>query len=645
MRSVYRVSALLLSIASLALADLSLTTNLSTGQSLSLETGAIGSTGDLTFQGNSIALGGSDTAYVIGLNEGAGGFALIDQATLAAFGPVYTTTPVSGAYLSVGTLFAVHTSAGHYAKVLITAVSGSSLTVQFTTYGATGGAPAGAPAIKAIQNNYSNIGTGLPNYGIAPSTLFVIYGTGLADPTSRAVLQSSASPGIPTTLNGASISVTVNGVTTHPGIYYATAGQIAAVLPASTPTGTGTLTVTYNNVTSAPATIQVVQSALGLDTLSGQPSGTGVATDPTSGAVFGFTTSAKPGQIITLWGSGLGADPGDSDTVFSSSPHSSSVPLTMYIGGIQADVKYAGSSGYPGLVQINVVIPPNVTPGCGVPIVGVVGNIVSNTVTLPVEASGGVCVDALHGFTGTDLVAGETQSSLSTGTVAIALDTTQKQNATSFVGASFNNLTNIHYAAGAGLVSPGACIVQTSTPPAATNSYLSAGNLSITGPGGTLQIPQVSTGSTIAYALNLPAGYFPSSGGTFTVTATGSADVKPFSVTVSDPQPLVWTNQAAITSVDRSTPVTVTWTGGIPGTFVQIGGGSTIISASATFLCIAPVEAGQFTIPAYVLEASPAASGGINVINQSTPVAFPASGLASTTATVETEASISVPFK
>ena len=647
MRSWNRVLALLLSLAPLAFADLNLTPTLSTGQSVNLETGAVtASGGDLVFQGSSITFAANDGAYILG-NLGAGGFALINEATLSAVAPIYATTPITGSNLAAGIVFGVHDGAGHYAKVLIMSVSSSSLTIQFTTFGATGGVTAGAPVVKSIQNNYSNISAGLPNYGIAPSTLFVIYGSGMTDPTARAVLQSSGAPGIPTSLNGASISVTVGNMTTHPGIYYATATQIAAVLPASTPIGTGTLTVTYNGVTSAPATMQVVQSALGLDTLSGQPTGTGIATDPLSpsGALFGYTTSAKPGQIITLWGSGLGADAADSDTVFSTSPHAINVPLTIYIGGVQAQIQYAGSSGYPGVVQINVYVPSNVTPGCGVPIVGVVGTVVSNTVTLPVASNGGVCLDPIHGVDGTGLASGSTQTSLTSGTIAVAMDTTQKGAVSSFVSATFIKETNIPYLGGYGLVTAGGCLVLPSTAPQPTISYSSAGNISITGPGGTLAVPQTTSGSLITYEQNLPSGYFPATGGSFTISATGSVDVKPFSVTVSDPQPLVWTNQTAITAVDRTTPVTVTWSGGIPGTYVQIGGGSTVVSASATFLCIAPVEAGTFTIPAYVLEATPVGSGGINLINQSAPVYFPASGLGVTFAVAETESSISVPFK
>jgi len=46
-------------------------------------------------------------------------------------------------------------------------------------------------------------------------------------------------------LNGASITVVVNGVTTYPALYYTSPTQLAAVLPAATPVGTGTLTVLF----------------------------------------------------------------------------------------------------------------------------------------------------------------------------------------------------------------------------------------------------------------------------------------------------------------------------------------------------------------------------------------------------------------
>jgi uncharacterized protein (TIGR03437 family) len=120
--------------------------------------------------------------------------------------------------------------------------------------------------VTQILNNSSGTPPGLPNYGIAPSSIFIVTGTGLADPGTP-VLQSSAAPGLPFALNEASITVVVNGVTTYPALYYTSPTQLAAVLPAATPVGTGTLTVTYDGALSNAAGIQVVASAVGIDHL------------------------------------------------------------------------------------------------------------------------------------------------------------------------------------------------------------------------------------------------------------------------------------------------------------------------------------------------------------------------------------------
>jgi uncharacterized protein (TIGR03437 family) len=91
------------------------------------------------------------------------------------------------------------------------------------------------------------------------------------------VLQDTQAPGgIPLTLNGASITVVVNNVTTHPALYYTSAAQLAAVLPAATPVGTGTLTVNYRGTNSAPAPMQVVASAVGINQYNQIPTLLGV---------------------------------------------------------------------------------------------------------------------------------------------------------------------------------------------------------------------------------------------------------------------------------------------------------------------------------------------------------------------------------
>ncbi len=101
------------------------------------------------------------------------------------------------------------------------------------------------PVVNAVANNFGGVIPGLPNYGIAPATLFVIYGSALCA-SAPLVVQSSSGSGLPQTLNGMKISVTVNGVNSTPAIYYAIPTQVAAVLPSTTPAGTGTITVSYS---------------------------------------------------------------------------------------------------------------------------------------------------------------------------------------------------------------------------------------------------------------------------------------------------------------------------------------------------------------------------------------------------------------
>jgi hypothetical protein len=81
--------------------------------------------------------------------------------------------------------------------------------------------------------------------------------------------------------------------------------------------------------------------------------------------------------------------------------------------------------------------------------------------------------------------------------------------------------------------------------------------------------------------------------------------------------------------------VTVTWSGGDPDSYVSISGSSSSSAtangandgAAAVFLCYAPVGAGQFTVPSYVLLGMPAGMGTLNVINATTPAPFAAFGL------------------
>ena len=86
-------------------------------------------------------------------------------------------------------------------------------------------------------------------------------------------------------------------------------------------------------------------------------------------------------------------------------------------------------------------------------------------------------------------------------------------------------------------------------------------------------------------------------------------------------------NQAAAANVDRTQEFQVTWTGGNPGSYVYISGGSTSAArVLGSYLCLAPAVARQFTVPSYVLLSTPAGSGGV-VVQNSISSTFSAGGL------------------
>src|SRR5947207_15622260 len=127
----------------------------------------------------------------------------------------YTEATLNTAALVVGDVFAVHTVAGYYAKVLITSYTSGSLGLQYTTVRAASGG-ANAPQITAIENAATNIPPGLPNAAIAQGALFVVKGKNLGPAN---VVVASAFP-LPTSIGGTSIRITVGGTTVDAIMYY-----------------------------------------------------------------------------------------------------------------------------------------------------------------------------------------------------------------------------------------------------------------------------------------------------------------------------------------------------------------------------------------------------------------------------------------
>jgi hypothetical protein len=138
--------------------------------------------------------------------------------------------------------------------------------------------------------------------------------------------------------------------------------------------------------------------------------------------------------------------------------------------------------------------------------------------------------------------------------------------------------------------------------------------------------------------------------GRYTVSGPGGRDIGVFTATADFPStPFVWTNMLSPGPLDRGKDLTLTWTGGTPGTLVTITGTSLGNGITGTFQCTATVDSGQFTIPSYVFLSLPPtgvalAAGGIGVTN-TVPGPFTAAGLDVPTIRSSTGYSVDVLFQ
>ena len=471
-------------------------------------------------------------------------------------------------------------------------------------------AAASAPQISAILNAASYALPGLPNSGIAPGSMFVVFGTELG-PTE---LQQAGGSPFPTTLGGTSMRITVGFTAVDAIMVYTSAAQVAAILPSNTPTGIGFLAVTYQGRTSQSGAFRVMKSAPGILTQNQSGSGLALAQNfnsATDQPRNELTRSAHPGQVVTLWGTGLGPIPGD-DSV-TPVPQDLNLNLQVLVGGKLAKVRYKGRSGCcAGVDQIVFEIPLGVE-GCYVPVVVRVDDAISNFATLSVAATGDVCTD-LSGLSGADLEKLQGGGTISSGSISLYVyldcdDYNPCMYVESGSASFFRSGLILATPQRRGLPSPGSCLVFSGAgeilaglflPPVA----LDAGPvLNLSGPNGTRQLvmrspgeysEQFSTGVSQVQYLQ-PGNYVLDNG-------SGGADVGSFRAALT-------IGKAFTSVVQRSAAgVKVVFGGGNPSDFVIIQGSGLPAAngASAGFVCTERVAAGQFTIPAELLLSLPA---------------------------------------
>src|SRR5579871_4743597 len=123
---------------------------------INLDNGTIVTTGgDWQFTGTNFVPVGSTVGFGFG-PAGQQAYDGLTQAQLQNTALLFTNSPVP---VINNQVIACKTNSGNLAKLLFSAVSGTSATFKFTTYGTTGGSGGGggptAPTITSVQNNSS----------------------------------------------------------------------------------------------------------------------------------------------------------------------------------------------------------------------------------------------------------------------------------------------------------------------------------------------------------------------------------------------------------------------------------------------------------------------------------------------------------
>jgi uncharacterized protein (TIGR03437 family) len=467
---------------------------------------------------------------------------------------------------------------------------------------------AAAPALTGIYNGASWVPPSLPNSGIAKGSIFTLTGTGLGPST----LQQVQSYPLPTTqgLAGTSIQVTVGGATETCPMIYTVGTQVAAILPSATPAGAGTLTLSYQGAASSIA-IQVLAANFGTFTLNEAGSGPGVLTD-TSYNPITMINAAHPGDILILWGTGLGAVTGDETEP--PVPADLGTGVQVFVGNQPATVLYGGRSSSPGLDQINFVVPPGIVGGCKTSIAVLVEGVTGNTTTTSIAPAGQTtCGDSSGLMTAANLQTAIANGSLNMSGVEISRISTGNDNLLAYFGNfSLNNLIRSY--GGSYLPSMGSClayeiggsslVLKDPIQPA----YLDAGpDLIIAGPGGNKTVAETATGYFLSTLATAPATYIEP--GTFSVTnGSGGANVGSFNWGLTLPASVVPTNIPS--SVNRAQDLTLNWTGGSPFSVVGIYAYNGLLvtsnlSSYVYIMCKADASAGTFTIPSAILSLLP----------------------------------------
>jgi uncharacterized protein (TIGR03437 family) len=433
---------------------------------------------------------------------------------------------------------------------------------------------------------------------IAPGSI-VLIASGLAVAPETA--QFAEGFPLVTNLAGASVQITVGDKAVNAYILAVEFEWVRALVPSNTPPGDGRLIVTYNGRESAPHPIRIAERGFAIfdGTYEDDPGPSfrfpRAVQNVTVGAgtrLNSLADSARPGGLVVLWGTGLGATP--ANEAAGPAPGAMTIAgLTVFVGGRPAQIVYAGRSGCcAGMDQIIFQVPPGIE-GCSVPVwvrysedgQG------SNPVYVSISAGGGACSDP-HGL-------------LESESAALS-----KRHLRAARIHALTDAAGVEWTMDLGVAENGNRIPLGTCVQAGWDSGPFAINLVSRCDAG--QAIRIRSERVAVEALKRGDVYVGRSSGpvgpaeyVFESTSIG-ADVNSFRAAVSVPAlpSFTWTNRDSLQSASMADGVTVTWTGGDRTGFVTISGVFDSGGESwgnGGFVCLEQADRGAFTIPPTLL--------------------------------------------
>lgn len=586
----------------------------------------------------------------------------------------------TGAISNTGAVTLSFSGAGSITVGGATGTTGSTGATGSTgSTGSTGatGATGSAPAITAVQDAATYTAN------IAQGSIFVVKGTNLSPSGLGSGGVLSFGFPLPANSSGVSINFTPasGGSPTSAYLVYlynaSGTNQLAAILPSNLTPGNYNVTVTNGSVNSAPFAVSVVKSKPAMFTLDQAGDGLAIVQNYVSasetdedlyvnGTLGGSTVSpAYPGQTLIAWATGLGPITSGDNTAAPVLNVAGSSNVQVIVGGVTITPTFAGRApGLAGEDQVDFVLPANVPTGCAVSFQISANGVTSapTYIAIAANSTAGACVQA--GFSPSQLQAlqnglfsGSSASTITGGSFLIEnFSTTESvpglgtESATiGLAGGEFLKYTGFQldgYASYANAFAatnscqfiPLAVSTTTSTTssspiPTGSATFLDAGKVTLTGPGGSgiSGLPFTETANSYSLSISTQISGLPTIpgmqnngtiiAGQYTLTGSGGKDVGPFSGLVNLGSPLTITGGLP-TTVNRGAGLTLKWTGGNSSDLVIIEGVAAITSSTTTasgttftetggeFVCTTTAGSGGFTVPPSITSQFPALNPG-----------------------------------